>query len=48
MTKSNWKIKLQWVKAHARIGGNELTDTKAKGKPQMKTSKKAIKESQEV
>jgi len=30
MTKTNWKIKLRWVKAHAGIRGNELADTLAK------------------
>jgi ribonuclease HI len=30
MTKTNWTIKLQWVKAHAGIIGNELADTLAK------------------
>jgi len=30
MTKINWKIKLQWVKAHAGIRGNDLEDTLAK------------------
>jgi len=30
MTKTNWKIKLCWVKAHVGIRGNELADTLAK------------------
>ena len=30
MMKTNWKIKLRWVKAHIGIRGNELTDTLAK------------------
>jgi len=30
MTKTNWKIKLHWVKAHAGVRGNELADTLAK------------------
>jgi len=30
MTKTNWKIKLKWVKAHAGIRGNELADTLTK------------------
>jgi len=30
MTETNWKINLRWVKAHARIRGNELADKLAK------------------
>jgi len=30
MMKTNWQIKLRWVKAHAGIRGNELADTLAK------------------
>jgi hypothetical protein len=30
MNRANWKVKLCWVKAHAGILGNELTDTLAK------------------
>jgi len=29
MKKTNWKIKLRWVKAHVGIRGNELDDTLA-------------------
>jgi len=30
LNKKNWKIKFKWVKAHARIYGNEIADRLAK------------------
>jgi ribonuclease HI len=45
MMKTNWQIKLRWVKAHAGIRGNELVDTLAKEAATIENIKESYKKS---
>jgi len=44
MMKTNWKIKLHWIKAHAGIRGNELAGTLAKEAATNENIKESYKE----
>ena len=48
MMKTNWNIKLRWVKAHAGISGNELADALAKEAGTNENIKESNKMSQKV